>query len=189
MKRFLTAISAAALLLAVGCSSPQPRQMTKLERELDAVISKYDTATWINIVDAGWEVIAPDGIDSASISRTDTLLNNALSDFCKTFFADVKNFDDLIFSRHNDMYSDVEDVDWAYELDSTQFIKYRVRAPFRIDDVPYEKMSIKGGRVYKLLPLLGDGDYGVAVFLERGQIEVYLPYLVLKLKDAEFEKL
>ena len=188
MKRILFFVSAVVLAAVAGCTSPK---LTKLEAELDAVISKYDTAKFEDVPasELGWEVVGVDSTATEYFIKTDKTLLRDLETFCKGFFVNVNNFDDLVFERFNDVYSEYESDPEAYTAVDSQFKKYAVTCAMKIKNAPYERLRVKGGRVHKLINVLDEGDYSVFVELKDGQVAVSLPYLTLELSDAEFEKL
>ncbi len=175
------------LLITAACSSPK---MTKLETELDKIISKYDTAFWKEIKNISDYPYAADTIFiKKQRSCFNDTLTNELKNFYPQFFLNETNINDLIFARvENDFVCD-EDNYYYIELNSEKyFFISRVieftnlnstnlfnRFKIKKAKIKIKNKSIEPLRVYK--------SFGF------DKIEILLPLLEIELTDAEFEKL
>ena len=193
MKRILFFV-AVVLAAVAGCTSPK---LTKLEAAVDAVVSKYDTAYWVD-VDANYRRFLK--IDAATMQfaqvprpfSNDTLLKE-LDGFCARFFSRVENFDDLVFYRDDKRFGEGGDV---VGCDSLQFRKYHFKCAFysfivMLSNAPkFERFRVASGRVKSVAA--SSSIELLSVFVAKdslGVINAVMPFMQIELEDAKFEKL
>lgn len=179
--------------------------MTKLETELDKIISQYDVKYWradttilqnVDSISFDDEIVSNGSAIECFVNDT---LNEELKDFAKTFFSNVENFNDLTFHRLSENQEIIYDEDYApkfedctYISDSLQFSgKYYLDIIMNITNAcSLQKLRIKKGKVRKLTNVIKNGDFDVLVWqtTKNDKITISVPYLTLELTDAEFEQ-
>ena len=194
MKRILIFVLAVVLAAVAGCTSPK---LTKLEAAVDAVVSKHDTAYWVD-VDANYKRFRD--IDAVSIQlaqvprpfSNDTLLKE-LDGFCARFFSRVENFDDLVFYRDDKRFGEGGDI---VGCDSLQFRKYHFKCAFNsfivmLSNAPkFERFRVVSGRVKSVAASSSTEPLSVFVAKDSlGVINAVMPFMQIELEDAKFEKL
>lgn len=188
------------VLFICACTS---QKMTKLETELDKIISQYDVKYWradtLQHLDSEDAEILEGLLDdrensnrnfktSNNVFVNDTLIEK-LDDFCKKFFANVENYNDLVFQRYRDIYSDYPDNPERYIIDTLQITgKYSFHSLLTIKNAPsYEKLKIKKGVVCKLLGWGENSDMYADCHLYKDSMYIQF-FFTLELTDAEFEQ-
>lgn len=180
------------LATVAGCTSPK---LTKLETAVDAVVSKYDTAAWVD-VDANYKRFDIEAsMAFAQVPRpfsNDTLIKE-LDGFCGRFFSSVENFDDLVFYRDDKRFGEGGDV---VGCDSLQFRKYHFKCAFNLFIVilsgapKFERFRVVSGRVKSVSTSTSSEPLSIFVAKDSlGTIDVVMPFLHIELENAEFEKL
>lgn len=191
MKRILFFVSA-VLAAVAGCTSPK---LTKLEAAVDAVVSKYDTAYWVDVDASHKRFDIEASMAFAQVPRpssNDTLLKE-LDGFCGRFFSRVDNFDDLVFYRDDKRFGEGGDV---VGCDSLQFRKYHFKCAFNsfillMSGAPkFERFRVVSGRVKSVVASSSIEPLSVFVAKDSlGVINAVMPFMQIELEDAKFEKL
>lgn len=195
MKRILFFVSAMVLMVLVAVAGCTSSRFTKLEAALDAVISKYDTAFWVDVDASHKRFDIEASMAFAQVPRpfsNDTLLKE-LDGFCSRFFSSVENFDDLVFYRDDKRFGEGGDV---VGCDSLQFCKYHLKCSFNsfvvmLSKAPnFERFRVVSGRVKSVATTTSIETLSVFVAKDSlGFVDVVMPFMQIELEDAKFEKL